>query len=107
MYNKLSTLIESYPTKVNWIDVMDFVNFDERLSAIDCLVTNIIDVSEGFIEFIPENEPPSKEEILCWIWAIRPDLSKELITLNTSEGFKILLNSYINNNMKAFWDHIS
>ena len=52
MENELSTLLESYPTKVNWIDVVDFVNFDERHSAINCLVTNTIDVSEGFIEFI-------------------------------------------------------
>jgi hypothetical protein len=58
MEQKLSTLLESYPTVVNWNDVIDFVNFDERLSAIDCLVVNTIEVSEGFIEFTPDNEHP-------------------------------------------------
>lgn len=107
MEKELLTLLESYPTRVNWADVVDFVNFDERRSAIDCLVINTIGVSEGFIEFIPDNEPPLREEILCWIWTIRPDLSKGLITLDISEDFRSLLNSYINNDMKEFWNHIS
>ena len=104
---ELSTLLESYPNKVNWNDIVDFVNFDERLSAIDCLVVNTIGVSEGFIEFIPDNEPPLSEEILCWVWAIRPDLSKALITLDINEEFKILLNCYIDNNMEEFWSYIT
>jgi len=107
MDKELLTLLESYPTRVNWTDVVDFVNFDERRSAIDCLVVNTIGVSDGFIEFIPENEPPLRAEILCWIWAIRPDLSKELITLDITEDFRILLNAYINNDMKDFWNRIS
>ncbi len=107
MESKLLKLLKSYPARVNWADVVDFVNFDERRSAIDCLVINVIDVSEGFIEFIPGNEPPLREEILCWIWTIRPDLSKDLITLDISEDFRILLNSYIKNDMKEFLNYIS
>ena len=106
MEKELFTLLESYPTRVNLTDVVDLVNFDERRSAIDCLVINTIGLSEGFIEFIPDNEPPLREEILCWICAIRPDLSKELITLDINEDFRILLNSYINNDMKKFWNYI-
>lgn len=107
MENELSTLLEAYPTKVNWTDVVDFANFDERLSAIDCLVVNTIGVSDGFIEFITDNEPPLIEEILCWIWAIRPDLSEKIIKLNINDDFRILLNSYINNKMEDFWNHIT
>ena len=107
MEKEVSTLLASYPTRVNWADVVDFVHFDERRSAIDCLAINIIGVSEGFIEFIPDNEPPLREEILYWIWAIRPDLSKELIALEISADFRILLNAYLTNNMEGFWNHIS
>lgn len=107
MENKISSLLEVYPNSVNWTDLVDFINFDERLSAIDCLVPNTISVSEGFIEFTPDNEPPLREEILCWIWAIRPDLSKELITFDISENFRILLNSYLSNNMEEFWNYMS
>lgn len=107
MKNELLTLLETYPASVNWTDVVDFSNFEERQSAVDCLVVNIIGVSEGFIEFIPDNDPPLKEEVLCWIWAIRPDLSKELLMLDINKDFSILLHSYINNNMKEFWNYIS
>jgi len=107
METELQTLLKSYPTTVNHSDVVDFINFNERLSAVDFLVVNAIGVSEDFIEFIPDNEPPLKEEIFCWIWAIRPDLSKDLLNLEISEDFRILLNSYIDNDMTRFWDYIS
>ncbi len=107
METDLHTLLESYPTTVNYADIFDFVNFDERRSAVDTLCINTIGVSAGFIEFIPDNQPPLKEEIFCWIWAIRPDLSKDLLNLDLSEDFRILLNSYIDNDMNKFWNHIS
>ncbi len=43
------------------MDSKDFDNFDERLSAVDTLVINTIEVSEDIIEFIPDNEPPIKQ----------------------------------------------
>lgn len=107
MDRELLNLIESYPQTVKWTEIVDFDNFDERLSAADCLVVNTIGVSDGYIEFIPDNEPPLKEEILCWVWVIRPDLSKELLTLDISNDFQVLLNSYIDSNMGGFWSYIS
>jgi len=104
---ELQTLLKSYPTTVNHTDIIDFASFDERLSAVDSLVANTIGVSEDFIEFIPDNVPPLEEEIYCWIWAIRPDLSKDLLDLNISEDFRILLKSHIDNDMSRFWIHIS
>lgn len=107
METELQTLLKSYPTTVNHTDIVDFANFDERLSAVDSLVVNTIGVVEDFIEFIPDNEPPLEEEIYCWIWAIRPDLSKDLLNLDISEDFRILLKSHIDNDMSRFWNHIS
>ncbi|MFY7936447.1 MAG: hypothetical protein ACOVOQ_03640 [Flavobacterium sp.] len=107
METELNKLLESYPTTVNHTDIIDFDNFDERLSAVDILVVNTIGVSEDIIEFIPDNEPPLKEEIYCWIWAIRPDFSKDLLNLDINDDFRILLRSFINNDMSRFWNHIS
>jgi hypothetical protein len=107
MKTERQTLLKSYPTTVNHTDIVDFANFDERLSAVDCLVVNIIGVSEGFIEFISDNEPPLEAEIYCWIWAIRPDLSKDLLELDISEDFRILLESHIDKDMSRFWNYIS
>jgi len=107
METELHKLIKSYPTTVYHTDIVNFDNFDERLSAVDTLVVNTIGVSEEFIEFIPDNEPPLKDEIYCWIWVIRPDLSKDLLDLDITEDFRILLKSYIDNDMNRFWNHIS
>ncbi|MDQ1088425.1 hypothetical protein [Siphonobacter sp. SORGH_AS_1065] len=107
METELNKILESYPTIVNYTDIIDFDNFDERLSAVDTLVVNTIGVSEDIIEFIPYNEPPLKEEIHCWIWAIRPDLSKDLLTLDINEDFRILLKSYMDNDLSMFWNHMS
>lgn len=107
MEAELHSLLHSYPTSVSYTDIVDAENFDERRSAIDCLVVNTIAVSNGVIEFIPDNEPPLQEEVLCWIWAIRPDLSKDLLNLDLSEDFQILLNAYLDNDMKRFWNHIT
>lgn len=108
MKNKtLKELIENYPNEISFEEIVDFENFDERLSVVDCIVINAIGVNEGFIEFIPDNIPPLNEEILCWIWAIRPDLSKDLLDLDISEDFRILLKSHIDNDMSRFWNHIS
>ena len=107
MNTDLQTLLNSYPTTVSHTYIVDFPNFDERRSAIDCLVVNTIGVSAGFIEFIPDSDPPLKEEILCWIWAIRPDLSTELLALAPNETFQILLKAYIENDMTRFWNYIN
>lgn len=107
MKNELLGLLKSYPTEVKWSAVFDFDNFDDRLFAVDILVVNTIGVSEGYIEFCPDNDPPLREEILCWIWAIRPDLSNELIKLDDlSEELKVLFNAYINSDMDIFWDYM-
>ena len=107
METVLHKLLESYPITVNHADIVDFDNFDERLSAVDCLVVNTIGVSEAFAEFIPDNDPPLDKEIFCWIWAIRPDLSKYLVNLDISEDFRVLLHAYIDNDMNRFWNHMS
>lgn len=108
MKNKtLEELIENYPNDITFDEIVDFENFDDRLSVVDCIVVNSIEVNEGFIEFIPENNPPLNEEILCWIWAIRPDLTNEILQKNISDDFKFALKSYLNNSMDKFWDYIS
>ncbi len=107
METELKKILESYPTTVNHTDIIDFDNFDERLSVVDTLVVTPIEVSEDIIEFIPDNEPPLKEDIYCWIWAISPDLSKDQLSLDINADFRILLKSYIHYDMGKFWNHLS
>lgn len=108
MKNKtLEELIVNYPNEIAFDEIVDFENFDDRLSVVDCIVVNSIGVNEGFIEFIPDNNPALNEEILCWIWAFRPDLTNEILLKNISVDFEFALKSYLNNSMDKFWDYIS
>ena len=47
----LKEISQNYPNQIMFDNIVDFENFDERLSVIDCIVVNIIGVEEGFIEF--------------------------------------------------------
>ena len=107
MKSELNQIIESIPKVVSWKEIVDFDNFDERLSAISVLFVNTIGVCENHIEFCPDNEPPLREEELSWIWSYRPDLSEELLKLELSDDFRMLINSCKLSEMDKFWDYIS
>ncbi len=93
----LKELLQNYPNQIMFDNIVDFEKFDERLSIIDCIVVNIIGVEKGFIEFIPDNNPPSEDEILCWIWSFKPDLTNEILEITKNDDLKFALNSYLNN----------
>lgn len=103
----LKEITRNYPNQIMFDNIIDFENFEERLSVIDCIVVNVIGVEEGFIEFIPDNNPPLEDEVLCWIWAFRPNLTNEILEITKNEDLKFALNSYLNNSMDKFWDYIS
>ncbi|MGV0857374.1 hypothetical protein ACTS95_12235 [Empedobacter brevis] len=93
----LKEILQNYPNQIMFDNIVDFEKFDERLSIIDCIVVNIIGVEEGFIEFIPDNNPPSEVEVLCWIWSYKPDLTNEILEITKNDDLKFSLNSYLNN----------
>ena len=72
-------LLDSPPDTIPWSEVVDFDRWDERRSCVDVLFANIIGVEDGFVEWLPNEDPPSREEVLAWIWAVRPDLGNEII----------------------------
>lgn len=94
MKNELSKILESIPETVLFSEIVDFDNFDERLSAIGVLFINTIGVCDDYIEFCPDNEPPLREEKLSWIWSFRPDLAEELLKLELSDDFEALISAY-------------
>jgi len=103
----IQELIKKYPSEILLEEIIDFESFDERLSVVDCIFANTIGVNDKSIEFIPDNHPPLKDEILCWIWAFRPDLSKEILEITENGDMKVALSHYLNDRMDKFWDYIS
>lgn len=107
MKNELNQLLASKPTKVPWKEIVDFDTFDERLSAVGTLFVNTIGVLEDSIEFIPDFEPATREEELSWIWSFRPDLSEEMLKLELSNDFRMLINCCKSGEMEKFWEYMS
>ena len=105
--NELNEILKSIPLEVKWNDVVDFEDMDNRISAIEALFINIIGVGNGFIEFCPDNDPPLKEEVLSWIWVFRPDLADELLKMELSKDFRMLVQSFKDQDIDRFWSHMS
>ncbi|MFK7971439.1 MAG: hypothetical protein AB8F95_13800 [Bacteroidia bacterium] len=106
MENELDQIIESIPKEVSLKKIVDFDNFDKRLSSINVLFANTIGVCENHIEFCPDNEPALREEELSWIWSYRPDLADELLKLELSDDLRMLINSYKSSEMDKFWEYL-
>lgn len=107
MKNELNRIIEAYPTKVFFKDIVEFTKLEERISAVGVLFVNTIDVGENYIEFCPDHEPPLKEEVVSWIWSYRPNLSEEILNLELSDDFRLLVSAYKLSEMNQFWDAVS
>ena len=100
------TLFANPPITVPWSEVVDFARLDERRSSIDCLYTNILGVNEGEVEWCPNDEPPSKEEKMAWLWFIRPDLAPE-IAHDAPKELRHLMESYSSGTMESWWKEIA
>ena len=104
---ELREILESVPTEVPWSEIVEFENFDVRMSGVGVLFANTIGVCQGYIEFCPDYQPPKEQEILSWIWSFRPDLSDQILKKEINEDFRKLIVLYKEENMQEFWDYIS
>ena len=96
-------LLHDPPKTVRWAGVVDFDRLDERRSAIDCLYVNTLGVNMGYVEWSPNDSPPSREETLAWLWFIRPDLGSE-IAGDAPECLCELIRAYQSGDMEAWWN---
>ena len=103
----LAELIADPPLVVSWSQVVDFERWDDRQSCVDILFSNIVGVSEGWVEFCPNDEPPEKQEILAWIWAIRPDLSQEILESAPSSVLRSLIIGYQKGDLDSWWSEMT
>ena len=103
----LKSILNTFPCEVRYDEIRDFENLDERISAVGVIYANTIGVSNGYVELSPDNEPPLIDEILSWIWVIRPDLGDEILKESDSDDFIFLIKSYQENKMGNWWDYIS
>lgn len=90
----IKSILNSIPNQVNWQDTVQFNQLDERIAIANELCANIIGVNEGFIEWCPNDQPPSHQETLVWWWVVRPDLGAA-IAIEAHQELKEIISQYI------------
>ena len=81
MCGRLEKLLEEVPRNVSFKDVVDLNEMNGRMGCTNVLFVNILGVNRGFVEWCPNDDPPSWSESLAWTWFIRPDLGDKTAPL--------------------------
>jgi hypothetical protein len=95
MKSDIKAILQALPQKVAWEDVVHKQYLDERVAAMNYLYGDIIGVIEGFVEWCPNNDPPTEMETFAWSWIIRPDLSVAIMDALLDEEFREIATNYI------------
>lgn len=74
MQPDVESILNSINSKVPWQEVVEFEKIDERVAVANSILPNLIGMNDGYIEWCPNNEPPTLIETLIWSWTVRPDL---------------------------------
>jgi hypothetical protein len=90
----VQSILNAIPSEVNWQDVVQFDKLDERVARANDLCANVVGVNEGYIEWCPNDEPPSMMETLVWWWVVRPDLGAA-IAIEAPQELKEIIGQYI------------
>ncbi|MBE9130191.1 MULTISPECIES: hypothetical protein [unclassified Coleofasciculus] len=90
----VQAILDSIPTEVRWQDIVEFNKLDKRVAIANDLCANIIGVNESYIEWCPNDEPPSRLETLTWWWVVRPDLGAA-IAIEAPQELKEIIGQYI------------
>lgn len=93
----LQSILSSIGNEVRWQEIVQFEKLDDRIAIANDLCANIIGVNEGYIEWCPNDDPPSRLETLIWWWVVRPDLGAA-IAIESPQELKEIIGQYILHN---------
>lgn len=79
MTEDFEALRHSPPDKYNWQKITEFDELDKRAFLIDEFCGSQIGILEADLKWRPANLPPSDDEVLGWLWVIRPDLEEQVL----------------------------
>jgi len=72
--DELLRISDNIGAKVRLDLIADGGRLDDRISVANAICPFTIGVDQGSLAWVPDNDPPSKDERLVWVWVIRPDL---------------------------------
>ena len=90
----VQSILNSITNQVEWQDIIQFEQLDQRVTIANDLCANIIGVNESSIEWCPNDNPPNQMETLVWWWVVRPDLGAA-IAIEAPQELKEIISQYI------------
>ena len=93
----IQSILSSIGNEVRWQDIVQIEKLDDRVAIANELCANIIGVNEGYIDWCPNDDPPSRLETLIWWWVVRPDLGAA-IAIESPQELKEIIGQYILHN---------
>jgi hypothetical protein len=94
--------IDATPRRALWSDIGDFDNLDERVSAVCVLFGSVVGVNNGYVEWCPDDNPPTEQERLAWVWLCWPNLGAQLSSKASGDLLQ-LINAYRSGAMQNWW----
>jgi hypothetical protein len=82
---KLLAKVKKIPTTVRFTDIQQCETMEDRFFAVDRTIGSIVGMNVDSVDFCPDNEPPSRDEVLAWLWIIHPEYKGGIWELAGSE----------------------
>ncbi len=93
MNDELEALLAQPPYRYHWQEITEFDTVDKRAFLMDELHAGRIGIHEAYLDWRPKNIPPGDDEIIGWLWVIRPDLEAGLLE-RASETLRNVINRF-------------
>jgi hypothetical protein len=77
--NEIDGLLNDESNVAKLSDIEAAGQLDERVSIVNRAFVNLIGMNRGYVEFCPNESPPSMDERLAWLWLRRPSLSRSIL----------------------------
>jgi hypothetical protein len=90
---QLLAKVKKIPRTVRFKDIQGFKTMEDRFFAVDRMIGVILGMNADSIDFCPENKPPSRDEVLAWLWVIHPEYKAAIWGLGSQIVRKVILES--------------
>jgi hypothetical protein len=85
--------VKKIPRRVRFKDIQQFETMEDRFFAVDRTIGAILGMNEDSIDFCPDKEPPSRDEVLAWLWVIHPEYKAAILELGSERVRTAVLES--------------
>lgn len=80
---------------VPWEEVTLIESFDDRRALLQPRTQNIVGVLQEGVEFCPNEDPPSPNEMLAFLWLVRPDLATGVVNELTDPAVREVIEDFM------------